>query len=368
MLIPMKDEEIARLRLRRQHLIGPPLATPESVVGWLGAVQSQELAVAKWSLARRARGRVTEADVDRLYAEGRILRTHLLRPTWHFVLPADIRWIIQLTAPRIRARMATYDRQLGLTSALVARSQRMLRKALAGGQHLTRQEIADRFARDRLVVDGPRLGQLMMAAELDMVVCSGAPSGKRQTYALFDERVPAAPALDREQALAELTTRYFTSHGPATLKDFLWWSTFTAAEGRRGLELAGKRLRRLVVGERSYWLGEGARSVPSATAGVHLLQGYDEYLVAYTESKFILAPTGIPLAATGERLFLHALVRDGRLVGGWRRLPGMDAVTVQIRLRHPLDTAGRRELEEEVERYRRFLQRPLRLQLVRARA
>ena len=364
----MTAAEIARLRLRRQHLTGPPLPTPEAVVHWLGAVQSQELGPAKWSLARRARGQVTEADVDRALAEGRILRTHLLRPTWHFVLPADIRWMIQLTGPRVSVMTGSYERKLGLTAPVVARSQRLLAGALAGGRHLTRDEIFALFARDRVLSDRTRLGLVMIRAELDMVVCSGAPRAGKQTYALFDERVPPAPALSREQALAELTARYFSSHGPATLRDFLWWGSLTAAEGRRALELCQGRLQRLELEGRTYWMADPPARAPrpSPAATVHLLQGFDEVLVAYTESKPIAAATGFPAIPAGQRMFLHAIARDGRLAGAWRRLPGTGPVTVEARLRRRLDPAAREALQEELARYGRFLRKPVRLQLVPA--
>src|SRR6187402_1029537 len=215
----MKDEQIARLRLRRQHLTGSPLPTPEAVVGWLGAVQAQEFGVAKWSIAQRSRGRVTSADLDRALAEGRILRTHMMRSTWHFVLPADLRWLQILIAPCVHARAASYYRRNGLTAAVFARSHAVLRDALAGGRQLVRNEIATALTRGRVAIDGLKLRLLLLQAELALVVCSGALRGKRQTFALVDDLVPPAPSIPEDEALAKLARRYFSSHGPATLKD-----------------------------------------------------------------------------------------------------------------------------------------------------
>jgi hypothetical protein len=161
----MKDEEIARLRLRRQHLTGAPLLTPEAVVGWLGVVQAQELAVAKWAIAQRSRGQVTSADLDRALAERRILRTHVLRSTWHFVLPADLHWIMMLIGPRIRTRMASYYWRNGLTDAVFARSQAVLREALADGRHLVRKEVSAAFVRGGVATDGLKLRFLLLQAE-----------------------------------------------------------------------------------------------------------------------------------------------------------------------------------------------------------
>jgi hypothetical protein len=360
----MQDAEIARLRLRQQHLLGAPAADLETVVGQLGAVQAQEFPVAKWSLARRTRGQVTEARFDRAFAEGRILRTHALRPTWHFVLPADIRWIMTASAPRVHALNAYYYRQLGVDEVRVSRTQRLLRQALAGGQHLTRPEIAALLARDGVPAQGTLLAYLLIRAELDLLVCSGAPRGKQQTYALLDERVPPAPTLSADQALAELTRRYFVSHGPATLKDFLWWSSLTAASARRGLEMVAGELQRLEAGGRTYWLSKRpARRAPSEVATVHLLQAYDEYIVAYTESKSLLALAGLPRWPTSRTPYMHAVVHDGQVVGHWRRVVGKGETVLEAKIRRPLGRDARRALQDEVDRFARFVQQPTRLVL-----
>ena len=213
---------------------------------------------------------------------------------------------------------------------------------------------------------GIRLAYLLMRAELDLVVCSGPRRGKQHTYALVDERVPPAPARSRDEALVELCRRYFTGHGPATLKDFLWWSSLTAAEARRGLEMLGSEVSKLVVGERTYWLCDppARRARPEAPA-LRLLQGYDEYIVAYTESKPVLAAAGLPRLPPGPAMFLHAIVRDGQVVGHWRRVPSSAKAGAVIEgiLLKPLDRDARRALQEEVERYGRFLQQPVRLTL-----
>lgn len=159
--------------------------------------------VAKWSIAQRTRD-VTNAALDRAFAEGAILRTHVLRPTWHFVLPADIRWLIELTAPRINARMAYYDRQLELTAAVFSKSNALIRRTLASGRHRTRKELAAVLHKGGIVANTQRLGHLMMRAELDLVICSGAPKGKQHTYALVEERAPRANALVAEPEIARL--------------------------------------------------------------------------------------------------------------------------------------------------------------------
>lgn len=358
----MKDEEIARLRLRRQHLTGSPLPTPEAVVGWLGAVQAQEFGVAKWSIAQRSRGRVTSADLDRALAEGRILRTHMMRSTWHFVLPADLRWLQMLIAPRVHARAASYYWRNGLTAAVFARSHAVLRDALAGGRQLVRTEIATALTRGRVAIDGLKLRLLLLQAELDLVVCSGALRGKRQTFALVDDLVPPAPSIPEDEALAKLARRYFSSHGPATLKDFLWWSSLTAAQARRALELLkGKGLRRLEAGSRTHWMSAAPARRAAAGTPVHLLQAFDEYVIGYTESRKVLAVAGPPDAPRGAPLHSNVVTRDGQVIGFWRTVPDPEQALVDVHLARPIDAATRSALEDELERYGHFLQRPVRL-------
>jgi len=358
----MRDEEIARLRLRRQHLTGAPLPTPEAVVGWLGAVQAQEFAVAKWSIAQRSRGRVTSADLDRALAEGRILRTHALRSTWHFVLPADLRWLLRLIGPRLRARVASYCWQNGLTDAVFERSHAVLREALAGGQQLVRKEVSAAFARGRVATDGLKLRLLLLQAELDLVVCSGALRGKQQTFALVDDLVPPAPPIPEDEALVELTRRYFSSHGPATLKDFMWWSSLPAAQARRGLELLkGNGLRRLEAGGLTHWMPEAPARRATDRTPVHLLPAFDEYSIGYTESRRVLAVAGQPDAPSGAPLHSNVLIRDGQLLGFWRTVLDPEQALVDVHLARPLDPTTRSALEHELERYGRFLQLPVRL-------
>jgi len=175
--------EIARRRLANQRLIGNPFADPTQVVKRLGAVQSQDYPGGKWGIAQRT-PRATDADVERALDIGAILRTHVLRPTWHFVAAGDIRWMLALTAPRVRSVMASYDRQLELDDKVFAKSAKAITKALTGGKELTRAELRGVLERAKLGrIFSQRLGHLMMRAELDALVCSGVRRGKQATYA-----------------------------------------------------------------------------------------------------------------------------------------------------------------------------------------
>ncbi len=348
----------ARRRMRAQRLWGTGCERPEEVLQVLAAVQSQEFALARWSLAQRTR-KAEAAAIDRAFAEGAILRTHVLRPTWHFVLAADIRWMLDLSGPHVQARNAHRYRQLELDGKLLARSNAIVAAALEGGRQLTRKELGAALERAGIAAAGSRLGHLMMHAELDAVVCSGAMRGKQHTYALLDERAPAAPTVDREKALAELARRYFTSRGPATIKDFLWWSGLPAREGRAGLHLVEPELESAVVEDRTYWFAPPAPGAARGRQSADLVQAFDEYIVSYRESRDVLnaevADAAIP---SGRELFMHVVLLDGQLIGRWRPVRTSSSVVVEMSLARSLDRAGSRALDAGVERYGRFLGLP----------
>ena len=226
--------ELLTARLRNQQLIASTRRKPAQVVSWLCAMQAQDYPAAKWAIglarARHARTR----DVEQAFNDGLILRTHVLRPTWHFVAPEDIRWLLALSAPRIHATNAYYYRQAGLDAKTFAKSCAMIHRALEGGKTLTRAELAMHLKRAKVPADGLKLAYLMMHAELEGVICSGPRRGKQFTYALLDERAPATKPKTRDEALAELAKRYFASHGPATVRDFAWWSGLTTKDAQTG--------------------------------------------------------------------------------------------------------------------------------------
>lgn len=354
----LKSRDIVRRRMHNQHLWGTPFQSPEDVVHGLAAMQSQEFAVARWSVAQRASG-VNDAAMNKAFADGALLRTHIVRPTWHFVLPADIRWMLNLTGPRINAVNAYYYRQFGLDDAVFTKTNRIFATALKGGRHLTRKELAAKLQGAGMTASALRLGYLLMRAELDAVICSGALRGKQHTYALFDERVPHAKTLDRDEALAELSRRYFTSRGPATLKDFVRWSNLTAADGKTGLEMVKSQLEHEIVNGRTYWFTASSSGAKPTSPMIDLVQGYDELVMSYSESRDVLqwsgATTGVP---QGEAMFLHAILLDGQLIGHWKHALKGKAVIVETQFFRPMRGTETRALNVAVERFGRFLGRP----------
>ena len=273
----MNRKELAHWRMRTHRLWTAPLARPAEVVRWFGAMQAQEFVPAKWAIAQRC-GRADDDQIERLYATGEILRTHLIRPTWHFVHRDDIRWVIEATKYRVHQINGTYYRQCGVDDDTFKRCAKAFTKALKGGNELNRRELVEVLKKGAgIEATGLRMGYLLMRAELDAVIVSGSVGGKQPTFACFDERVPETAAVSHDEAVAELTLRYFRSRGPTTLKDFIRWSSLTVAEAKAGLSSVRSELRQRDIDGRTYFFVKAASGQPPSSPRIDLIQGYDEY-------------------------------------------------------------------------------------------
>lgn len=352
----MPATDLLAQRLRNQKLTQSDIRNPADIVSWLGAMQAQDFPAAKWGLGLRARG-LLDLDVEQAFNDGAILRTHVLRPTWHFVAPADIRWMLKLSAPRVHAASAYYYRQAGLDERTFARSCAMLQRALDGRHYLTRTELAVHLKRAKVPADGLKLAYLMMHAELEGVICSGPRRGKQFTYALLDERVPKdARTFDRDEALAELATRYFRSHGPATLRDFAWWSGLTVKDARAGIASAAPALVESTFDGRVHWTSSETPVPPPKSAAALLLANYDEYLIAYRDRGAVIeASRAANLVARSNGGFSHHLIIDGRLAGGWRRTLKGHVVVIEVAPYQPLTPSQRNAAAAAAETYGDFL-------------
>jgi hypothetical protein len=231
----LKGSGIAARRLSAQQIARPALKTPRDLVAWLGAVQAQDYAAVKWAAGLRLGGAATDAGIERAVDDGAVIRIHALRGTWQLVAPADVRWMLDLVAPRLIASYATRYRQLGLDAATFRHGDAVLAEALRGGAQLTRAELASAYEAAGISTTGQRLAHLLQRAELEALICGGARRGKQFTYTLLENRAPGS-RLERDEALAELALRYFRSRGPATLDDFKWWSGLAPADARAGLD------------------------------------------------------------------------------------------------------------------------------------
>jgi hypothetical protein len=340
-------------RLRSQRLVRTTCRTPADVVGWLGAMQAQDYAGAKWAIGLRAVGLGDQA-IERAFNEGAILRTHMMRPTWHFVTPADIRWIQMLTGPRVNMLNALYYRRGGLDAAARRRGVKVLERSLRNRSYLTRDELASLLDVAGLPLRGQSLAYLMMYAELEGVVCSGPRQGKQFTYALLEERAAPAPAISRDEALAALVRRYVSSHGPATFKDFAWWSGMTLRDAKEGVAMNGDSLAQEVIDGRTYWFSPGRAAKPPPSPAVFLLPSLDEFGIAYRD-RVLLRTVPRPKGMIALDRFAHLLVIDGTLTGRWRRVVNPRSVVVEVQPFRSLTRVETRAVETEVEAYGAFI-------------
>jgi hypothetical protein len=313
----MNVSEIARHRLVHQQIAGTKFKTAVELVAWLGAVQAQEYAQTKWGLGMRL-PHLTDDDIEKDFAAGNILRTHLLRPTWHFVTARDIRWLLKLTAPRVHAANAYMYRKLELHVPLFNRCNDLLIQTLQGGLQLTRDAINAVFKRNKIEATGLRLSYLMMQAELDGIICSGAREGKQFTYALLEERVPTCKEKNQDEALAELTIRYFTSRGPATVQDFSTWSGLTLTDCKRGLSMVKSNFIQERIGDEEFFFPAHMSAGTTHVQDIYLLPIYDEFIMGYKnrDTIFVFRNKMSPVPALR---FDNTIVEDGQIVGTWKR-------------------------------------------------
>jgi len=346
--------DIANVRLISQQVAEARFGTVKDLVGWMGALQAQDLPMAKWALGVRLPGstvEVVEAALDR----GEILRTHLLRPTWHFVTADDIYWMLELTAPHIKASLKSRDRDLALTETIFAQSNSIIEKALGNGEHLRREELVAELNTASIATDKNRASHLLFRAELDGIVCSGATRGGRPTYALLEDRVPNKRLLTRDEALANLARRYFTSRCPATRQDFSWWSGLTAGAAKQALEMVKSDFTSETIGSRDYWVSNSLPVVETRMNAAYLLPAYDEMIISYRDRGPSLPFSAYNKIVSINGLFRPVIVVNGQVTGIWKRTIEKARVLVEPELFKEPDHATWRLIEEAAMQFGRFL-------------
>lgn len=356
----MLTQTIPHQRLYNQGLVERQFQTPREVVKWFGAVQAQDYPAAKWALGLRL-PHLNEKDIDAAFQAGEILRTHIMRPTWHFVAPEDLRWMQLATSHRVKRLLTYYNEQQGLSEIILEKSNQTILDALSGENFLTRNELIPFFKKAGISAHGMKLGFMVMRAELGALICSGPRKGKQFTYALVEERAPKAKKMSNEDALAELMVRYFTSHGPATLIDFGWWSGLTQSEIKKGMEHASRRLAHTEVEGKTYWFSNQKTPISTHHGGVHLLPNYDEYTIAYKDTRAVFNP---PMKLPPNRanvVFNHAIVVDGQIVGMWKRDLMKKEITIQTTIFRELSPKEKKKLTDAAKNYGKFFGLPVKL-------
>jgi hypothetical protein len=352
----MKTSAIANLRLSNQQLAYTKFTSPADVVSWFGAVQAQDYLGALWGVGQRCK-EATEASVEKAIADKTIVRSWPMRGTLHFVAAADARWMFELLMPRVQSRIEARNQQFELDKATLARSRKLIIKALQDGRQLRRDALYSLLEAEGISTSAQRGLHILIHIAHERVICFGARQGKQPTFTLFDEWVPAAKPFARDEALAELARRYFTSHGPATLQDFIWWSGLTTADARTAVELAKPQLVQEVIDGQSYWLASTSPSQKAKSPAVYLLPPYDEYTVAYKDRSAVLDPAYSSKVNTGYGIFSPIVVLNGQVVGSWKRAIKRDKVELTPNLFIPFGKAEMRGLNVSAQRFGDFLEK-----------
>jgi len=356
----MTSSEIIKLRLFNQQLAGTKFTTPQELVSWMGAIQSQDYGMAKWAIGLRLPGS-NDTIIERDFNEGKILRTHVLRPTWHFVTPQDIRWMLELTAPRILSSLTHNDRHLSLDKKTLKKTNDVLAKALEGGKQLTREDIRSVLQKAKIDTSGLRFIHLLEHAELDRVICSGAKMGNQFTYALFDERA-SAKTMGHDESLAELTKRFFTSRGPATIYDFAWWSGLSVTDVKKGIEMVKKNFKRESVDGKEYFFRVPSSFWNEIAQTTLLLPNYDEYVVSYKDRKEAIDKKHMAVILKERNaVFTNSILVNGRIEGTWQRTIKNNSVAVTTRFFSTLSKGKQKLVKGGANQYSKFIGKSLQI-------
>ncbi len=350
----MTSQDIVNLRLSNLQVTNTKFTKPEEIVSCLGAVQSQDFSAAKWALGLRLPDTMDQ-QIEEAFNQGKILRTHIMRPTWHFIAPQDIRWILDLTSPRLHTFNGYYYRRSGLSKEIFKKSNQVITKALQGGKALSKTKLNETLQKAKIPTQDLGLTFIMLQAEIESLICSGPRIGKQFSYMLLEERAPKARRLSRDEALAELTRRFFLSHGPATIADFSWWSGLTVADIKKGLEMNGKQLLKETVNDQVYWFSNSSLPPPNSKLSAHLLPFYDEYVVAYKNRSAIFDPKYAQKVNNRGGILNPTIVINGQVVGTWKRTLKKDLVVITLTPFWDLTKAEVEAIEKAVEKYGQFL-------------
>ena len=340
-----------------QGIAGPRFERPEEVVEWMGAMQAQEIRAAKWAVGLRI-AKPSLTAVQEALDSGRILRTHVMRPTWHLVAAEDIRWMLKLSPQRIISANDSFAKgyDLDIPNELYTKAHDLLEKILCGKKSLTKQEIAEHFNRSGIVADNHRMTRFMARAEQEGIICSGEDRGSKCTYALLEERVPPMPELTKDESLARLARSYFRSHSPAVLQDFIWWSGLPVSDAKQAVYLIASELTTEQWKEQTWYIHDTCGTRGKLSGHIHLLPSYDEYLLGYKDRTDVLPKEHYPKAFTNNGLFYPVILHEGQVIGNWSKSAKKGSASIECSWFRSNDCVDETVLNQEKDKYMRFWQ------------
>lgn len=332
----MTLNDISNIRLISQKIALPEFKTVKEIVSRMGAIQAQDYSMAKWAIGVRLPD-TTDAKVESAINKGEILRTHVLRPTWHFISAEDIYWMLELSGTKIKSSFKSRDKELELTESVISKSQSIIEKKLSDVSGLTREEISQELTRAKIRTDANRLSHILVHAELIGLVCSGPIKEKKLTYSLLRERVPAKKDISKDEALARLAGKYFRSRCPATLDDFIWWSNLSVTDARKAVDLIKNDFFPETIGSSKYWLPYTFSDKVIKKTSVYLLPAYDEFLIAYKDRNSSLSAVNNKRTVSVNGIFYPLIVVNGQVAGLWKRITQKNKVIVSADFFQPPD-------------------------------
>jgi hypothetical protein len=346
---------IKNIRLAIQQLSEQIHNSPKELVSWMGAIQAQDFNMAKWAIGIRLKS-CAEKDIEDAFNRGDFMRTHIMRPTWHFVSSEDIRWLLELTGSRVKSACDSLAKGLNIDEKQYTKAYRLLGKVLRDNNHKTKEEIEEVFAQEGLIMSPRHINSYLMRAEADSVVCSGALKGKKQTYALLEERAPAGSNINKDEALAALAQKYMKSHSPASLQDFVWWSGLTIRDAKQAIRLIENELIKDLFDSIELYVHEAYKNSFSLGDDLfHFLSSYDEYIISYKNRTNVLDLEHHSKAFNNYGIFQSIILYNGHAVGNWKKIRKKRGIDFDITFWDKEFKANERLLTQAEERLRYYI-------------
>lgn len=350
----MNRYDISNLRLASQQIARTKFRSPKEIVGWMGAMQAQDFNMAKWAIGLRLNN-ATEESIELAIDSGEIIRTHLLRPTWHFVSADDIYWMLDLSATRILSSMKGRNKQLELTDKIFKKSFKIMGKVLRDGNHLTRKELVNELNKANIATDNFRSSHILFTAELEGIICNGKMIGKQTSYSLLNERIQKPGTIKKEEALAKLAEKYFESHCPATASDFAWWSGLSVADAKRAIEMIKRNFISEKINSEEYWFHSSFSSPKKLNDAGFLLPAFDEFLISYKDRTAAIIPEDHGKAFSNNGIFWPTIVIKGQVKGTWKREIKKDTLIIETNFFDKKNRKSKDFLLEASEKFGYFL-------------
>lgn len=356
----MKQKNIPLIRLTNQLILSHNINNVKKVVAWMGAMQAQDFKMAKWAIGLRLQ-KVNEHTVEDAINKGEIIRTHLLRPTWHFVSSEDIFWMLKLTAPQIKSSLKSRHRQLNIDESEIRKCNRILENELRDEKHLTRDQLISRLKQSKIEIKNNRASHIFLLAELEGLICSGSSKNGKQTYALLEERVKNKIIISKEEALSKLALKYFTSHSPATLQDFIWWSGLPAKDAKSALDMVQSNFISEEINGNKYLINKLYSLSSNNRNSIHMLPAYDEFIISYKDRSASIRMESIRKVISSNGLFRPSIEINGEITGIWKPIRKSNNVVIEIYHFQKQKKIIKNIIEKVALEYGNFLQKKIEL-------